>query len=70
MCYVRFMMSNVLLIFSGVLFISDCYCQTPTFTIDPNFNTEELFRDGATVSDILILDDGRYLVGGGFQIGV
>lgn len=65
MCYVRFMMSNVLLIFSGVLFISDCYCQTPTFTIDPNFNTEELFRDGATVSDILILDDGRYLVGGG-----
>src|SRR5690606_16979330 len=38
----------------------------PTYTIDPNFSTGELFRDGSPVYDFHVLEDGRYLVGGMF----
>ena len=40
---------QVTLIFIGLLAISNCNSQTPTYTIDPNFNTGELFRDGSPV---------------------
>ena len=58
---------RTLLIFSGVCVLYICEAQTPTYTIDPNFNTGELFRDSWPVFDIYIVGDGRYLVGGGFS---
>ena len=59
------------LILCGILVISlgmvnRSPAQVPTYTIDPNFNTGELFRDGSPVYDFHVLEDGRYLVGGMF----
>ena len=42
------------------------YAQIPTYTIDTNFNTGELFRSGSPVYDFHFMDDGRYLVGGAY----
>ncbi|NEN25618.1 T9SS type A sorting domain-containing protein [Cryomorpha ignava] len=58
---------KVILIFLGLLPFGTCNSQMPTYTIDPNFNTEELFRDVWPVFDLLTLADGRYLVGGAFS---
>lgn len=55
------------LVFISLGLLNQVVSQQPTYTIDENFNTGELFRDGSSVADFLILDDGRYLVGGGFS---
>lgn len=60
------------LILCGILMtslgmVNRSLAQVPTYTIDPNFNTGELFRDGSPVYDFHVLEDGRYLVGGGFE---
>jgi len=61
------MVLRILLIFSGVFVFHICLSQTPTYTVDSDFNTGEIFRDGAPVLDIYIVNDSKYLVGGGFS---
>ena len=39
---------------------------TPTYTVDPNFTTGNLFRDYWGISSLVLYDDGRILAGGGF----
>lgn len=56
------------LLFASVLFMySSLYAQLPTYTVDEDFNTNNLFRSSSGVSDILIIEDDRILVGGGFD---
>jgi len=55
------------LILTNLSLVNFAHSQVPTYTIDPNFNTGELFRDGSPVYDFHVLEDGRYLVGGGFE---
>lgn len=38
---------------------------TLTYTVDPDFSTGEMLRTGGAVEDIVPLDDGGYLLGGG-----
>lgn len=40
---------------------------TPTYTLDPNFNTGNLFRDGSGITSLVLYEDGRVLAGGGFS---
>ena len=67
MSNLKTIIKQILLKFSGVFVLSIGIAQVPTYTIDPNFNTGELFRDGSPVYDFHVLDDGRYLVAGAFE---
>src|SRR5690606_21840291 len=40
--------------------------QISTYTMDPSFDTDLIFRDALSVEDIHFLNDGRILVGGWF----
>ena len=40
---------------------------TPTYALDPNFNTGNLFRDGRGISSLVPYEDGRILAVGGFS---
>lgn len=58
---------QIILTFLGVFILTNSMAQVPTYTVDSNFDSGELFKDGAPVYDIYLHGDGRYLVGGGFN---
>jgi hypothetical protein len=41
---------------------------TITYTVDPDFNTQETLRSKTSVFDIYPLDDGGFFLGGGFTL--
>ncbi|NEN24955.1 hypothetical protein G3O08_15750 [Cryomorpha ignava] len=55
----------------GFLLLSMCAlfskAQLPTYTIDNNVNTNSVFKNFLAVTDFHFLNDGRILVGGGFD---
>ncbi len=54
----------------GVLFMFlTIQGQLPTFSVDEDFDTNNLFRDDSGVFDIYQVDEGRLLLGGGFDNG-
>jgi len=53
--------------FSGVFVFSIGVAQVPTYTIDDSFNTNTSFRGYGSVVDFHFLNDGRILIGGGFD---
>ncbi|HKL03764.1 MAG TPA: hypothetical protein VJ911_08815 [Cryomorphaceae bacterium] len=63
----RYIQIQVLLSFIGLLGFYSLKSQTPTFTLDNSFDSEELFNSPKSVSDFHFLEDGRILVGGGYS---
>lgn len=45
----------------------DAQNNSTTYTVDPSFDSGNLFRDGSGISSIVPYNDGRILVGGGFS---
>lgn len=67
MSHFKRIIHQILLIFSGVFAVSISIAQAPTYTIDNNFNTNSIFKGFLAVTDFHFLNDGRILVGGGFD---
>ena len=67
MCNLKTTIHQILLIFSGVFAVYNSFAQAPTYAIDDSFNTNTTFRAYGGVKDFHFLNDGRVLVGGGFN---
>ncbi|MFT6996919.1 MAG: hypothetical protein ACJAQ4_000664 [Cryomorphaceae bacterium] len=58
---------QLLLTMSGAVVSFFVFSQTPTYVVDQNFNSGQLFRDASPVHDVHIFENDQIIVGGNFS---